>query len=387
MPDYDFIIAGGGVSGLSLAFHLACSPLRGSSILVIDPNERPGRDHALSFWCDHPTPFDPVISHSWGRLALSDEYGLQEFDLGSYRYCSLRRAALTAFIHQELAACPGIEFLPGRGLEIDDDADCAQVRVGGGRTVRGRWVFDSRFLPADLSVDPRRHISLCQHFQGWEIETSEAAFDPRTVTLFDFRVPQKKDLRFQYLLPYSERRALVEYVLLSPDRCEETLRGYVETTLGIHSYRILAREGGVTPLTDAPFPRRAGQRVMNIGIRGGRVKPTAGYAFTRILRDSQAIVASLTKNGHPFAVPAGSAFYQFCDGALLRVMRDHGETVQPIYSALLTKNPIERVFRFLDEEAAPGENLALMLSLPLGYFWQALLQTASARLGLSGRET
>jgi 2-polyprenyl-6-methoxyphenol hydroxylase-like FAD-dependent oxidoreductase len=36
MKHYDFIMAGGGLAGLSLAYHLVRSPLRDRSILVVD---------------------------------------------------------------------------------------------------------------------------------------------------------------------------------------------------------------------------------------------------------------------------------------------------------------------------------------------------------------
>jgi lycopene beta-cyclase len=384
MEYFDFIIAGGGVSGLSLATHLAHSSLGGGSILVVEPNELSKKDHALSFWCDHPTPFDKVIKRSWTRLRFRSENFDRSFDLGDYRYCTMRRADYIGFIRQELAGCAKVEFLQGSIDQIEDGDSCARVSANG-REFTGEWVFDSRFRLSELKPEPGRYTSLRQHFKGWEIEMSEAAFDPHTATLFDLRLPQKNELRFIYLLPFSERHALVEYVLLSPEDYDETIRSYIENTLGIQDYQILSKEGGVTPLSDQPFPRQAGRRVMNIGVRGGRVKPSSGYAFMRIQRDSAAIVRSLLKTGRPFDIPADARLYRFCDATLLRIMQQHGEYVKPIYTALFKNNPIERVFHFLDETASPSENLALALSLPLPLFWRALLQVAC--LGIIRRST
>jgi lycopene beta-cyclase len=41
---YDFILAGGGLAGLSLACHLANSPLRDRSILIVDPDTKERND-------------------------------------------------------------------------------------------------------------------------------------------------------------------------------------------------------------------------------------------------------------------------------------------------------------------------------------------------------
>jgi lycopene beta-cyclase len=152
------------------------------------------------------------------------------------------------------------------------------------------------------------------------------------------------------------------------------LRAYLETTLGIKDYRIVAMEGGTNPLTDQPFPRRVGQRIMSIGILGGRVKPTSGYAFWRIQQDSAAIVRSLLQAEHPFDVPPDSRFYHLCDSLMLQIMDHHGDQIEPIFAALFKNNPIERVLRFLDEAASPWESLSLIATLPPALFLQALFQ-------------
>jgi lycopene beta-cyclase len=147
---------------------------------------------------------------------------------------------------------------------------------------------------------------------------------------------------------------------------------YIETVLGIQDYRILAEEEGILPLTDQPFPRRIGQRIMTIGTLGGRIKPSSGYAFLRIQQDSAAIVQSLLRVDHPFDVPPDSRRYRLYDSGLLQVMCHSGEQIKPIFSALVENNPIERVFRFLDGTASLWEDLLVMASLPPWPFLRAL---------------
>jgi lycopene beta-cyclase len=384
MKTYDFILVGGGVSGLSLAYHLAKSPLGNASILIID-SETQTRQHALSFWSDHSSPFDPILSHSWNQLQIQTEGSHLTIDLGTYRYNTLRVGDFADFIHQELSGHPAIEFMQATVDQIEDFDHFARVS-GKNWEVSGKWVFDSRFQLTEFSPRPGRFVSLRQHFRGWEIETGEPVFDPQIATLFDFRVPQNHELRFFYILPFTPQHALVEYVLLSPENQDEAIRSYIENTLGIHDYRVLSKEGGVTPLSDSPFPRKAGRHILNVGIRGGRVKPSSGYSFTRIQKDSAAIVQSLMKNGHPFEISPDPGFYRFCDSTLLQIMNKRGETVKPIYLALFKKNPAERVFRFLDETHSQGGNLALLLSLPLRYFWRGLFREAFLHLGFYRRK-
>ena len=118
---------------------------------------------------------------------------------------------------------------------------------------------------------------------------------------------------------------------------------------------------------------------MAIGTKGGRVKPSTGYAFLRMQRDSSAIVRSLLQAGHPFSVPASPRRYRFFDSVMLEIMTRHAEGVEPIFTALFKHNPAQRIFRFLDEVASPWENCLMLPSLPPRLLWQTLLQLDAVR--------
>jgi lycopene beta-cyclase len=374
MKAYDFVLAGGGVSGLSLACHLIHSPLRDRTILIVDKNAKNRNDRTLCFWSDRPTLFDAAVCREWRQLRFVGEAFDQIVPLDGYRYKLIRGLDFYQFARQELSAYANVDFVQGTLNWIEDDRDGARVWVDG-QTFAGRWVFDSRFNLAQHRPDPTRYHALRQHFRGWLIKTPDAAFDSATPTFLDFRTPQKDEMRFFYVLPFSERRALVEYVGLGDEGSRQALEDYIERILQIKQYRTVAVEGGANPLTDQPFPRRAGAHSMTIGAAGGRIKPTSGYAFMRIQKDSAAIVDSLVRDGHPFGVPAGSRVCAACDALMLHVMQRHGWQIKPIFTTLFRRNPIRRIFRFLDETATPGEYLALIASLPPGIFLKALFQS------------
>jgi lycopene beta-cyclase len=127
-------------------------------------------------------------------------------------------------------------------------------------------------------------------------------------------------------------------------------------------------------MTDHPFPRKAGARVMNIGTRGGRVKASTGFAFGRIQRDCADIVHSLVAHGHPFDVPTPSARYRTFDAMLLQILYRHGHLGKRIFTDIFKKNPIDRIFRFLDEDGDVWENLHVMASVPPWPFISAWLR-------------
>ncbi len=419
MNRYDFILSGGGLAGLSLAYHLINSPLRDRSILIVDKNAKQQNDRTWCFWEEQPTLFDEIAYRVWRRLRFASDDFSREYDLAPYRYQMIRGIDFYNFTRERLAKCDNVTFLCGNIDRIEDGADGATVTADG-RSFSGSWVFDSMLppslrgsVPASLresslsgmergerqsqaasmpelrtpqAVTPLRSAQnasnyhhLKQHFRGWEIETDRPCFNPQLPTLFDFRMPQAGHMRFVYTLPFAENRALIEYTvfsaeLLQSEEYDAGLRTYVEDRLGIRRYQIKHVEAGVIPMTDHPFPRRLGGRVMAIGTKGGRVKPSTGYAFLRIQRDSAAIVQSLIKHDQPFDIPAQRRRFHLHDSILLNVMTHYPDDLKPIFTLMFRNNPIQRIFRFLDETASFNEEVRFIASLPPGRFLQALFR-------------
>jgi lycopene beta-cyclase len=380
MTQYDFIITGAGLAGLSLALHVINSPLRNQSILIVDPDPKERNDRTWSYWSDRPTLFDGIACRTWDRLHLAGFSGEMLVNLHRYRYRTIRGCDFYDHVRRELAQHPNVTWLHGKVEAIEDSAGAARVFINH-EAVTGRWVFDSR--PRHALLDERYH-QLKLHFKGWEIETARSAFDPSAATFLDFRTPQNNATRFFYVLPFDERHALVEYTLFSnmplqPREYEQALQTYLREVLNIDEYQIARQESGVIPITDQPYPRRLGGRVMSIGMRGGRIKPSTGFAFVRVQSDSAAITQALIENDQPFNIPDDSARYRLYDSLLLDIMEREPARVQSIFAALFKRNSIEQVLSFLEERASLAQNVRLIATLPPGPFLQALLRLGTSQ--------
>ena len=377
---YDFIIAGAGLAGLSLAQHLINSPLRDRSILIVDPDPKDRNDRTWSYWSDRPTLFDGLACRTWDQLHLAGLYGEMRVNLHRYRYRTIRGSDFYNHARRELSQHPNVTWLRGTVEAIEDGAEAARVSINR-ESVAGQWVFDSR--PRHTGFDDRYH-QLKLHFKGWEIETARSAFDPCAATFLDFRTPQNQAVRFFYVLPFDERHALVEYTLFSnmpllPREYEQAMQAYLRDVLKINDYQITRQESGVIPITDQPYPRRLGGRVMSIGMRGGRIKPTTGFAFMRVQADSAGIVQSLIEHDQPFGVPEDSTRYRLYDSMLLDIMEREPERIQTIFAALFKRNSIEHVLSFLDEQASLAQNVHMFANLPQAPFLQALVRKGMSR--------
>jgi lycopene beta-cyclase len=87
---YDFIIAGGGAAGLSLAYHLMRSPLCDRSILIVDKDAKDHNDRTFCFWTDGPSLFDEVVHRSWSQLQFVGDDFEKVIPLGNFRYQMIR---------------------------------------------------------------------------------------------------------------------------------------------------------------------------------------------------------------------------------------------------------------------------------------------------------
>jgi lycopene beta-cyclase len=380
MKHYDYLMLGGGAAGLGLAFALVNSQLSDRKILIVDKDSKTSNDRTWSFWTPRPTPFDRMAFRVWDSLEFKSPGFQKCFQLEPYHYQTIRGIDYYRSIRAELAKFPNVHLMQGMVTDVQDGSKAARVLIDE-QEFQADWVFDSRVIPEEIRQEPDRYRYLKQHFVGWEIETETPVFNPSAATLFDLRTEQVEGLCFFYILPFSERRAIVEYTLFSAnllpqEAYEQALKGYIEGRLGVSQYQILDQEQGVIPMTNHPFPRRLGKRIMATGTRGGRVKPSTGYAFARIQKDSQAIVRSLESKGHPFSVPASSPRRKFYDALMLEVIAAQGDQVRPIMTAMFKNNSIQSIFRFLDEESSILEDIRMLASLPPGPFLRALRKWA-----------
>lgn len=380
MSHYDYIIAGGGAAGLSLAYHLGQAGLQGRRVLLIDQERKERNDRTWCFWEIDPGPFEPVVSRSWSHLWLHSDRRSERLSIAPYTYKLIQGGDFYRSMDAWLAGQPGVTRIQGRVEAITERGDGAAVTVDG-RVYPGAWAFTSIPAPFD---PPAGYAALLQHFKGWVITTPRPTFDPEAATFMDFRVTQGDHVRFVYVLPYDAHSALVEDTYFSAAVLPQAvydggLRRYIGEQLGLTSYAITHEEFGVIPMTDMPFPRRPSPHVMSIGTAGGMTKASTGYTFQRIQRQSRRIAASLLATGQPFYEEPPLSRHALMDSVLLNVLDSGRVGGKAFFTQLFERNSPQRVLRFLDEDSSLLEDLALMATVDIPAFLAATLDVAGRR--------
>ncbi|MEQ8704813.1 MAG: lycopene cyclase family protein [Phaeodactylibacter sp.] len=369
---YDFIIAGAGAAGLSLACKLTEGALSNARILLIDQDLKRSNDRTWCFWSEGATSLDHLVYKEWSRLFFLNEQGKSGGDLGGLTYKMIRGLDFYEDAWSKLRSCPNVDFRNERVLHYQQGDGCATVTTEQS-SYTGAYIFNSCIMP---KPDPGAHF-LLQHFAGWWIQTEAPVFKPDQGYLMDFRAPQQDSTRFFYLLPIDEHRALVEFTVFSPERLnpaayQAALKEYVEQHLGISHYTITEHEKGAIPMTDQVMPNQMYPNVINIGTAAGAVKPTTGYAFTTIQKQVAQISAQLQAGLPPQSSLQTPARFRFYDQLLLNILETRGGLGKGIFSSLFRHTPIDTIFRFLGEQTTVWQEAKIFMKLPVLTFLKAV---------------
>ncbi len=379
MKRYDYIIAGGGLSGLSLAFYLnKNAAFSDKKILIIDKIEKKENDRTWCFWSDEVIAFEEIVTRAWKEMYFFGSDDFKKFiDLTPFKYKMIRSADFYNFIKNSLSKNKNIDWLTGQINALTDLENGAAVTVEG-VDYQADWLFNSTFNLADFQKKTDRYFYQLQHFKGWIIKTPKVAFHPEKIHLMDFRTEQYNNARFFYVLPFDAHKALIEYTifsdtLLTQEAYDAALKKYIQEQLGIEDYEIEETEYGVIPMTNHPFPKAKGKHILNIGTIGGDVKASTGYAFSNIQKVVQKVVQNLEKEKHPFyKITLFEKRFNIYDTLILHILQTEGHLIKPIFTQLFKKNKIQIIFNFLNEKTNFLQELIIFLSFSPRPFYKGI---------------
>ena len=385
---YDYIITGAGLAGLSLLMRMMQHPFFDTAqILVIDAAKKNTNDRTWCFWEKEPDIFEPIVIKKWNHVSFIAPSYTSELSLSPFTYKMIRGIDLYSHVLEKAATKNNISFCTERVLAVHSDVVGATV-VLENQTLSASKVFNSiLFEPANVLAQKASDYFLWQHFKGFEIKTATPVFNDAVATLMDFTVDQTEGTTFMYVMPTSPTTALVEYTLFTKNILEEkeydkAITDYIQKTYGSIDYQVTHHEFGKIPMTNYSFVEGAGN-LINIGVAGGQVKGSSGYAFHFIQEKTKTIVADVVAGKNPLrASTFTQKKFQLYDSVLLRVLQDQKLDGATIFTAIFSKNPPDRVFRFLNNESSLVDDLHIMSSVPTHIFLPTAIQ---ALLGLKRR--
>ena len=365
---FDIAIIGAGCGGLTLAKQI--SVFTTGSIAIIDKNtQRP--NHFWGFWDDGNETLElarSISRKSWQRWSIcSHETKVVHKGCNStYRIVSSER--FESLILGDILKNRKIKRFASNVDKVDKNFLNTSLYLSDGQKITAKKTFDSRPLNYPNGI-------LLQHFLGLTIQSDTDVFDPLTAILMDFRVTQEEGIHFIYLLPFSERTALIESTVISEfpkelNWYENEIQKYLIQYFNCSSFSVQDIERGVIPMG---LPESAESMGIPIGLRAGALRSSSGYAFAQIQAQIWDLSQKLYKNSQPTAKPGCDKFEKVMDTIFLKVLNRYPANAPEIFVKILESLSGDEFASFMAGYSKWPLRLRLIWNLPKGIFIRGLI--------------
>lgn len=377
---FDIIIAGGGLSGLSLAWYLLKGEYKGE-VLIVDSTFAPSNSKTWCFWDKKTPPFNEIVFKKWRKTFFS----VLDFDaflyMHEYSYYCIRESDFKEYVLKKIQKKKNFHLLEESVLDFSSNKNKAVLVTKDSTTYLADYIFQSIFTPSTVDNSTLKY-PLIQHFYGIEIETQASLFDPETFTIMDFDESFKEGPAFFYVLPFAHNKALIEYTIFSPNPLKKKqeykvkLKKYLKTKYNLtkNDYKIIRKEYGEIPMDDRPYAPTYASKILNIGTVGGFAKPSTGYTFSRIQEYSQKLAQSIIDGKEPLFPTRSKAKFRYYDLLFLHVISGSTDVSLKVFRDLYKKHSLDTIFDFLSEETSFFQDLKIMNSMKYGPFLKAIVK-------------
>ena len=371
---FDYIICGAGASGLLLANSMIEDDFfRDKKILLIEKNNKSINDRTWGFWDNKANVLDSIIYKSWNNAEFVAPSYKKKFSLRPYKYKMVKAFDFYSHFLEKIDNASNFEYVNASISEIVSNTNHNYVNTSIGK-FSSKLIFSS--LPLNNNINFNKYPLLNQSFIGWTIETVEDVFDENKMTLMDFDRDQKNETRFIYTLPFSSKRALIEYTLfsetlISDKEYEDGIKEYLNKR-GINDYRVLEKEKGNIPMTCFPFEKSNTDKLIYIGTAGGWTKPSTGYTIKNTIEKTKELVSFIQSNQSLKKFKKRNRFWYY-DLLLLDVLKSTKGNGYKSFSYMFKRNNPIKILKFLDEKTNLNEELPILLSVNKIVFIKAFL--------------
>ena len=371
MEKFDYIICGGGASGLLLSnAFISDKFFNDKKILIIERESKTTNDKTFGFWNDKESVLDEMVFKEWEFAEFKDSNSYNTFLLNPYKYKMIKSSQFYSHIGNKILKASNFKYLNSNINEIDEINNIVKTDDG---------EFNSTIIFSSIynEVNFKKYPLLKQHFIGWTIETKSESFDDNKITFMDFSVDQKDEIRFMYILPFSKNKALVEYTLFSKeliadDEYEKEIKSYLKEN-NIQGYTVKEKEKGMIPMTCYPFFENNTDTYFQIGTAGGWSKPSTGYTIKNSIKKIDVLIESL-KQDKPLSKIRFKNRFWYYDLLFLDVLIASKGKGSQVFSDLFKNNDPIKIFKFLDENTSVVEELSIFLSVDIKTFVKSLFK-------------
>ena len=374
ISQYDYLIIGGGLSGLSLAVKLHKNGLlKNKKLIILEQRSHYQYDKT---WCSWQLPminaeFSSCIAYRWKTWCVG--YNDERAVIASRKY--------------PYVCIPSDKFYENhldyiqQCAEISLETECYVQQILGHDVktnkgiARAEKIYDARPKKYQLEDYVGRSDYLLQCFHGFFITVDKDIFDDKSPVLMDFPKQQSCGLNFMYLLPFSERRALIEPTFFlagnqvpAREIYLNLVKDYLAKKYACYQFEIEKEEFGILPMQVEKKSIEMNSFVTSIGTAAGLLRPSSGYAFYAIQRYiNQLIQIEKIKKNKKSKKIKKLPYRQFTllmDRIFILSCNAYPQAAAKMFYDIVSKTPAERFIRFMQDEASFFDYLSIMIYAP-----------------------
>jgi len=344
-------IIGGGCAAFSLARLIKKTSLNNIN-LFLGKNFDLSKDHFWGFWKNEfNEDAYKNADHIWYKWSICTENSNIILSSKTHPYCAIKKKKWLSFCQSELKNI-NVNYIKENVIESDN------ALFVNDKEINSELIFDSRppEIPSNIML---------QHFQGYVVETKEDVFDDGTAILMDFRCDQSRGIHFIYLLPFSNKKALVESTMFSKKIQSKSfykseISNYLKKHFNLTSFTTSHYEEGVIPMHQISIKSQCS---LSIGTRGGAVRPSSGYAFTFIQKQVFQIFNQIRK-GTFINTKIHNNLDLFLDKVFIRVIDKYPHLAPKIFSSLASKLNGDEMAQFMSGECSKLTIFKVIFAMP-----------------------
>ena len=374
--NFDYIIVGGGASGLMMAYRMSKDTYFDDKlILIIDQVKKSNNDRTWCFWEKNKGDWDDILNHSWKDIIFKGDSVAMQTTIDPYVYKMIKSADFYQKVWKTISTKENIYFSEENVVKIQQEKSLGIVFTADNE-YHSKKIINSILFTNDYQLQQKYPV-LQQHFVGYFVRTKEPVFTTNAATFMDFTIPQKGNTRFMYVLPYADNEALFEYTLFSKELLEyntytDAIKDYLKHN-NITDYEIVEKEQGAIPMTSYKFWNFNSDNILHIGTAGGWSKASTGFTFKNIDKKTRNLINYLKNEKSLRSFQKTNRFW-FYDLLLLDILSKRNDMGAAVFSRMFKKLSPQLILKFLDEETTFSEELKIFSNMQIGLFSKTLIK-------------
>lgn len=372
----DFIILGGGCSGLSFINHIIEKKIKSYSFIIIEKKIKYSDDKSWCFWEKNNNKFNDIIERSWDSFSFNVKGKTNFLKSLSYKYYYVRSIKFYKSIIDKIAKSSNISIRLGETTKNIIKYQNYYKVITNKNTYLSKNILDTR---PNINIFKKKPF-MYQSFIGYEIKIlKKIKLKKNNAYIMHNMHIDGNNFYFEYILPLKKNTYLFELTTFSNNQVkfkiiENKLKKILSTYLNNY-YQIIRKEYGIIPMgfVDKKLITHNKNYYVS-GSLAGSIRPSSGYAFIDIQNWANQSTNNLKKYGNLKTTSKPEYIKEYLDKIFLKVISNNIKMTPRIFYHFSKKIMPNSFIRFMLGRASIIDYIKVIYSMPKRIFLKCLIK-------------